>query len=345
MPIIKAEKLEKLTYDLCRKSGSPVEEAELVSQRLVKANLTGHDSHGVARLELYMRRLKEGRLIPGSHIDILKENDVTAQITGNWGYGQVGATQAMDYAIKKARGHSLCAVGLREVNHIGRLADYVGTAADANMVALMVTNAGGFSKLMAPAGGKTRRLSTNPIAAAFPSRREFPVIIDMATSCVSEGKVAYWRDSGIAAPDKAILDKDGEPTVKAGDFYEGGAILPIGGEVAYKGFILNFMIEVLGGILTGAGYLKEDVERFSNGSLMIVIDLKVFRSLQDFTEELDFLIDYIKSSPKAADVTQIFCPGEKEALMEKERRMTGIDIPEPTWKELQSVYSEFGVAV
>jgi uncharacterized oxidoreductase len=343
MPVVEAAALSTLTFELCRASGSPETEAKLVSGRLVKANLTGHDSHGVARLELYMRRLKEGKLRPGAKMSVLRENDVTAQVSGNWGYGQVGASQAMEYAIGKAREHSLSMVGLREVNHIGRLSDYVVSAASEKMVALMMTNAGGFSKLVAPAGGRTRRLSTNPIAAAFPSRCEFPVVIDMATSCVSEGKVAYWRDSDTPAPDNTLLDATGQPTNRAADFYEGGSILPIGGAFAYKGFILNFMIEVLAGILTGAGCLREDVDRFSNGSLIIVIDIEEFRSLKSFTEELDELIDYIKVSPRAAD-EQILCPGEKEALIEKERLVTGIDIPEPTWRELQGLCVEFGVS-
>lgn len=345
MPTFTPDHLENLTAELCRKTGSPDAEARLVAKRLVGANLTGHDSHGIARLNLYMTRVAQGRLIPGSTIEVLQDNDVTAQVSGNWGYGQVGATQAMDLAIERARVHSICAVGLRDVNHIGRLSDYVVAAADAGMVALMMTNAGGFSKLVAPAGGSTRRLSTNPIAAAFPSRREHPVVIDMATSCVSEGKVAYWRDSSTPAPANTLLDNTGKVTTEASDFYEGGAILPIGGAFAYKGFILNFMIEVLGGVLTGAGFLREEVDRFSNGSLMIVVDVKRFRSIEQFTEDLDHLIDYVKRSPEDPDGSGIFCPGEKEAETEGLRRKTGIDIPEPTWRELENLFSEHDVPV
>ncbi|MBS13553.1 MAG: hypothetical protein CME19_18385 [Gemmatimonadetes bacterium] len=345
MPLILAKTLKRLTSDLCGATGSPQEEADRVAELLVGANLAGHDSHGVARLGLYMTRVGEGRLVPGAGISVLSEDEGTVSISGNWGYGQMAATQTMAYAIDKARSRSVVVAGLRETNHLGRLSDYVLMAADAGRVGLMFTNAGGFSKLVAPYGGATRRMSTNPLAIAFPSASKPHVCMDMSTACVSEGKVAHWKAAGTSAPPDTILDPEGKATTDPSTFYEGGAILSLGGPYGHKGFVLNFAIEILAGVLTGAGYLREEVDRFSNGSLMILIDPAAFGPAGALQLGIQDLVDYLKASPEDESGNGILVPGEREAAMAEQRSVEGIDIPPETWSMLVELCSKSGVSV
>lgn len=333
--------LESTARAVLSAAGSPPAEAELVAQRLVKANLTGHDSHGIIRLHQYMDWLRAGTLKPGRHVEVVRDSGSTAVLTGHRGFGQTIATEAMTIAIAKAREHNLAAVGVRDLLHVGRLADYVVLAARQGLVALMFTCTGGFSHLVAPFGGFQRRMSTNPLAAAFPSDRDQPIVMDFASSAYAEGKFKVMRDAGGQMPPHVLLDKDGRPSVNPHDLYAGGAIRPLGGDQGYKGYLLNFLIEVLGGILTEGGHMgKEEKPLFSNSSLMIVLNVTAYRALPDFKRELENLIAYLKGA-HSAEGQQVLYPGEKEALMEQRRRAEGIPLPKATVEGLQFELDHF----
>jgi uncharacterized oxidoreductase len=322
-------------------AGSPGPEADLISARLVKANLTAHDSHGIIRLHQYMDTLRSGVIKPGRKAEVVRDNGSTAVLKGNRGYGQSIATEAMQVAIAKAKEYNLAAVGVMDLHHIGRLADYVVLAAQQNLVALMFTSGGGFSHLVTPFGGSQRRMSTNPFAAAFPSDREWPIVMDFATSAYAEGKFKVMRDAGGKMPPNVLLDKDGRPSVDPNDLYAGGAIRPLGGDQGYKGYLLNFLIEVVAGILTNGGHMgKEDQPLFNNASLMIVLNVTAFRALPDFKRELENLIAYLKGA-REAEGQHVLYPGEKEAQLEQHRRAAGIPLPKATVEGLQFELDHF----
>lgn len=336
------ERLCGAARDLCLASGSPQAEADLVSTRLLKANLTGHDSHGIIRLAMYMRWMRDGWIEPGRTPEIVKDGGATCLVDGNRGYGQVAADYAMTVAIERAQAHGIAGVGVTNLGHIGRLADYVIRAAQANMVGMLFTSTGGKSSLVAPGGGKTRRMSTNPIAVAFPSDREQPIVFDMATSAYAEGKFRVMVDAGASSPENMIIDKEGHPTTNPADFYDGGAILPAGG---YKGYLLNFMVEALGGLLTGGGYMgKEEDPLFNNCTMMIVIDVARFRDLPGFKEDLEGFVAYLKASP-AQPGEEVLHPGELEARREAERLRTGVPLAHKTVQDLQEELDRHGVII
>ncbi len=322
-------------------AGSPTAEAHLISQRLIQANLTAHDSHGIIRLHQYMDTLRSGAIKPGRKAEFVKDNGSTAVLKGNRGFGQTIATEAMQVAIAKATEYNLAAVGVTDLHHIGRLADYVVMAAQQNLVALMWTSGGGFSHLVTPFGGNERRMSTNPFAAAFPSDREWPIVMDFATSAYAEGKFKVMRDAGGQMPPNVLLDKAGRPSTDPNDLYGGGAIRPLGGDQGYKGYLLNFLVEVLAGILTNGGHMgKEEKPLFNNSSLMIVLNVAVYRALPDFKRELENLIAYLKNA-RAAEGDGVLYPGEKEVRMERKRRATGIPLPQATVEGLQFELEHF----
>ena len=337
------EFLQSALHDLCVASGSPPEEAALVSSRLLKANLAGHDSHGLIRMPWYLGQIKEGRLNPGQQPVVHVDAGPVALVNGNRGYGQVGAEFAMMECIRRAEKHGISAVGVTNLGHIGRLADYVVSAANAGLVGMVFTSTGGYSKIVAPFGGKSRRMSTNPIAAAFPSDGPHPVVFDMATSAFAEGKFRVLRDAGLMAPENLLLDPDGNPTNDPEQFYAGGAILPLGAEQGYKGYLLNFLVEVLGGLMTGGGYLgKEQDPPFNNCSMMIALNVEAFRAMADFKSELGALIQYLKETPPGSE-GGVLSPGELEVRKTQERRAGGVPLAPATVEALQAELDHFGV--
>jgi uncharacterized oxidoreductase len=334
---VSPELLERAAYEIFRANGSPEHEARQIAGQLVLSNLGGHDSHGVIRLPTYMQWLREGKIQPGARNTFPRDNGSTALIDGNWGYGQTAMMQAAEVAIERARAHGVSAVGVTRLMHIGRLADYALAGARAGMVSLVCTTAAGAGATVAPFGSIARRIATNPLAAGFPcSGSRGPVWFDMATSTVAEGKVQVARDAKKPLPEGILIDKSGNPTTNPLDLYEGGAILPAGGSHGYKGYLMAFMVEVLAGLLTGAGYVgKSENPKFDNCTFMICIDVARFRPLDAFTRELDQLIDYLKATPSRPG-EEVLYPGEVEKRREAERRRTGIPLAEETVNKLQA---------
>lgn len=339
------DKLRQAIHDLCRASGSPEEEADLVSRSLIQSDLTGHPSHGVLRIPLYMRLIRRNLIKPGARPEFLMDNGSSALISGNGSYGQTAAEKAMEVAIERAHAYGVAAVGVTDLSHIGRLADYAVSAARANCLGMVFTSGGGTGSLVAPFEGSSPLMATNPLAVGFPSDREYPVVFDMATSVFAEGKFRVMRASGRPAPENTLIDKEGRPSTNPDDLFDGGAILPLGGEQGYKGYLLNFMVEVLAGMLTGGGSLgRDEVPSFDNCTMMIVIDVTRFRRLPEFKSDLEKMIAYLKGSP-VLEGKEVLYPGEMEERKEKEVRATGIAVAERTLERLQEEMDHYKVPI
>lgn len=342
---IPPDSLERAAFEIFKASGSPEAEARLIASRLLKSNLAGHDSHGVIRIPFYMRLLRDGIIKAGAEVEIVKDNGATVLVDGHWGYGQSAMEQTSHIAIERAQEHGISAVGVTHLLHIGRLADYAITAANAGLIGIVSTSAGGVGQKVTPFGGIAARIATNPFAAAFPGGAYAPVVFDMATSTVAEGKVQVMRDGKLEAPENILIDKEGNPTRNPLDLYEGGAILPVGGAKGYKGYLMAFMVEVLAGLLTGGGFVgKEEDPAFNNCTFMICIDVESFRPLDTFKGEIDRLIDYLKATP-ARPGEGVLYPGEVEARKEEERRRTGIPLADTTVKNLQQEMDTLGIPI
>lgn len=341
MPVLNYEKLRRLSVEIFKVAGVPDKEAELVSEFLVKANLAGHDSHGVIRIPPYVKRIRKGEVVPGAKLDVVSETHTTALLNGNWGLGQVVGTKAMKMAIEKAKKNMVGVVCAFNCNHVGRLADYMMMAVEEDMIGIAAVNS---LKGVAPYGGMERMLSTNPISYAFPTNQEKPFVLDIATSVCAEGKVRVKLHKGEKLPDGWIIDKEGNPSNNPADFYSGGAILPLGGEVGYKGFGLSLAVEVLGGILSKAGCSYLEAKK-GNGVFMEAINIEGFISVDNFKEEMDNLIRAIKNSKPRPGFDEILIPGEIEFRTEQKRLHEGIYIPEKTWNEIKDTAKKLGIDI
>jgi len=340
MPIFYANQLIDVGTKIFSAAGAPLEEARIVSELLVKSNLVGHDSHGIIRVIQYVNEIENGSIRPGARIEIVRETPSIAVLNGKWGFGQVVAKKAMEIAVEKARKNTVSIVCAFNCNHIGRLADYAIMASENDMIGIVMVNS---TKFVAPHGGRERLLSTGPMCFAFPSYLEFPLVIDVATSVVAEGKVRVALHKGEKIPYGWIIDKNGNPSNDPKDLYDGGALLPLGGdEHGHKGFGLGLAVEVLSGILTGAGCAYEEGKK-GNGVFFEAINIGDFMPIEEFKKRASDLIRVIKSSKPRPGFKEILVPGEPEYLTEKIRLKEGIYVPEKTWEEIKNLAKKLGV--
>ena len=344
MPTLKCEPLETLARDVFQAITVPPAGAAWMATLLVRANLRGHDSHGVIRVPQYVASWKKGEADPKAEPVVVQDGPATALLDGKGGFGQIVARRGMEVAMAKAAAIGVAAVGVYNSNHIGRLADYTEMALERDMLAFLAVNAGGAGQRMAPWGGRAPRLSTNPFAFACPTGSAVPISFDVATTVAAEGKVRVKRNRKEQTPPGWLIDADGKPTTDPNALYgkPEGSILPVGG---HKGYSLALMVEVLGGIMARAGHSRENPGPVMNGIFMVVVDIARFVSPQNFRSEVDDLIRYLKTSPVAPGASEIMYPGEPEARAEAERRQRGIFVEEETWGQIAQAARDLGVAV
>jgi LDH2 family malate/lactate/ureidoglycolate dehydrogenase len=344
MPVFTPQALHDTGYALLQAAGASAEEAQIVIEHLVGANLAGHDSHGMILLPTYIARIKRGHIVPGAPLTIERETPTTAYINGNWGFGYVVTTRAMEMAIAKAKAHHVAAVTIYQQSHVGRLADYPLMAAREGMIGLITCDSGRAPKVVVPFGGRVARLGTNPLSVAFPSDLDGPIFLDMATSAVAAGKISVQRNRRQPAPPGWIIDKEGNPTTDVEAFYNGGAILPMGGDQAHKGYVLSFMVETLSGILTGLGFGVDPQGRHNDGTFLAVFDVNAFRPLTEFKQEMAAFVAYLKETPPAAGFDEVLYPGEFEYRTAQQRQHDGIYVEEETWSQITALQKEYGLA-
>ena len=348
MPVIKAEKLEGECARIFVGAGLSDQEARQVAHSLVLANLMGHDSHGAIRVAQYLEALEDGRVKAGQQLQIVRQAKASAVVDGGLGFGQTVCHQAMKLAMDKARDHSVAAVELGNSSHIGRLGEYVEVAAGADMIGMVMCNNHGGGLWQPPFGGIDARMSPNPIAVGFPTGREFPIVVDMTTSVVAEGKVRVKRNQGESLPEGWILDAEGNPTTDPAALYgpPRGAILPFGGIAGHKGYALSVMVDILSGALGGAGCSRDaSIKGGRNGVFLMAIDIAAFTGTDQFQEEVETFIDYLKSSRLMPGFDEIALPGELEYRMRRQREKEGLFIDDETWRQICAAGQTVGIEV
>ena len=346
MPNLTQNQLQKITTDIFEAGGVPSDEAAIIGELLVASNLAGHDSHGVIRIPQYIGLIESGLIQPGAPLEIEQESASHALINGNWGFGHVIAQKAMSLAIEKAKSSTISAISVYNCNHIGRIGSYPMMAAEAGMVGITMVNAGGAALYVAPFGGSDGRLATNPIAIATPTREGHPILLDITSSVVAQGKIRVAVNRGEPVPLGWIINSEGEPTSNPQDLMETppGALLPLGGIAGHKGYALGLMIDILGGALSGAGCSGSGTTRLQNGVLMIALNIVNFTPLDDFYEHIEGLVAHVKASPTAPGFDEILTPGEIEARQTERRLREGIPIDDETWRQIRETAAEVGIS-
>ena len=341
MPNIDATRLQQTSTRIFAAMGAPQADAAWIATLLVRANLRGHDSHGVIRIPQYSQSVKDGSVDPKSPVRVTMETPVLARLDGGRGFGQPVARRGMEIAIAKAQAAGLSAVTLANTSHVGRLADYAEMAAAQGLIGMLWANCiHGLN--VAPWGGAARRLGTNPHAIAVPGPDGPRMVLDFATSVVAEGKMRVKRNRRQQVPLGWFLDAEGRPNTDPERFYADppGSLLAAGD---HKGYGLSLAVEILGGIVSGTGPAGPGSGTFANGTLMICLDAGRFLPPADFDTQVTALFDWVRSTPLAEGASEILIPGEPEARLEAERRRDGIPVEDETWSQIAAVARDLGV--
>jgi len=352
MVTIQVSNLIDFVAQVFARTGSSPAEATRIATYLTTANLTGHDSHGVIRVPVYVRWNKMGAVVPDQTVELAVDTPALAVVDGKHGYGQTVGPQAVRIGIEKCKASGLAAVALRNAGHIGRIGDWAEMAAAEGLVSIHFVNAAG-SVLVAPYGGVERRLSTAPYCVGIPRQGQGPIVLDFATSIVAEGKVLVASRGGKKLPQGALIDLDGtlseDPAVLYGpyqadgprDYSQGTGAIRAFGE--HKGSGLALICELLGGALTGNGATALN-RPFANGMFSIYVDPKRVDTDNFFDGEISRYVSYFKDTRPAAGTDAVLIPGEPEAAKRAERTKNGVPLPDDTWAAIVNTAREVGVS-
>ncbi|MDE0228772.1 MAG: Ldh family oxidoreductase, partial [Spirochaetaceae bacterium] len=264
------ETLHAFSIAVLTAAGAPDGHAGTVADHLVDANLAGHDSHGAHRLMQYTDAIDQGGIDPQASPRTVSEGTTTAVLDATGVFGQVAGLAATELAIAKACEHGTAVVGVRGANHVGRAGVYALKMAEAGLVGQVFCSGRG-AGIVAPWGGTTPLLSTNPIAVAVPTAGD-PILVDITTSVTAEGKVRVARYAGKELAPGQILDRDGNPSTRPDDLYNGGSMLPLGGLMGHKGYGLSVVVDLLGALLTGGSAGGKRGGGFSNNLTLWAAD-------------------------------------------------------------------------
>jgi LDH2 family malate/lactate/ureidoglycolate dehydrogenase len=304
--------------------GAAEDEAPLVAESLVRAEMRGTDTHGLPYLELLAERVEARMVAVPTRVTIVKDEAATALLDGGNGIGQYAGWKAMGMSIQKAREYGVGLTLVRRTNNLGFLAFYTIQAATHGCVGLAMGNA---NAAISPWGGAEAFFGTNPLSIAVPTDGE-PVALDMSSSVVARGKVRKAQRLGEKIPLGWALDEAGVPTDDPGAALK-GTLVPIGGP---KGYGLALMVDILAGMLSGAAFGKE-IKSFHQllgptevGALTLAIDVERFMPLGHFRKLMHGYVDSIRGSRKAKGTDRIYLPGEIESERARASRERGIEL-------------------
>jgi len=337
--LIQSETIRRIVRKLLIAEGARTNDATVVADHLVDANLAGHDSHGVARVARYVNDMRRGAINVKANIRVERETAGTLVVHGDWGFGQVVTAFTFDRLMERARTQGIAAAGIHHCNDTARLGAYTHAAAQAGFFALMMVNDGGWEPMIAPWGGRKALFSTNPISAAAPGPDGPAFCVDFSTSVTAVSAVRLAAMRGETLPPATLLDHAGHPTVDPMDLLgePHGSILPLGAPAAgHKGFGLNLIIDVLCGALAGAGCSGTGT-RDAQGIFAMVLNVDAFTDREAFLQHLQGLLDAIRANPTQPGTDRIRVPGESAEQMKVNRQREGIEIDAPIWEEIRTL--------
>lgn len=332
------EEVKQLVLSIAQAAGVSREDAGIFSDSLVESDLYGMSTHGVSRVNIYVRRILKGLIEPRAEIIIENRRRSVLIVDAGNGLGQVQAMKVLERLIPLARDNGVATATIRNSQHFGALAYYCNRAARENMILIATTNS---EPAMSPEGGCQAYFGTNPIAASFPTGKGFYVLkIDLSTSSVARGNIIAAHKKGEPIPIGWAYDVEGNPTTDAEKALM-GTVLTMAG---HKGYALALMVEIFSGILSGAafgaaiGSMYKDMDRKQDvGHFFCLLDIDAFMDVSEFKERIDQMIDEIKACRRRTGVEEILVPGERSFRKAKENRVKGILIDGETMREFKTL--------
>jgi LDH2 family malate/lactate/ureidoglycolate dehydrogenase len=336
--------LEDLVAQLAAGMGMPPQDAARFAEVLVDADLHGVSTHGVSRLNIYLKRIDAGLIDPRAALTVDRQRGSILALDAGNGLGQVQARKALDMLMPLAQENGVAAATIRNSQHFGALSWYCNHAASRKMVLLAMTNC---EPAMSPEGGYEAFFGTNPIAASFPTGKGFPVKIDLATSNVARGNIIAAQKKGSPIPMGWALDREGRPTTDPSEALL-GTVLTMAG---HKGYALALMVELFSGVLSGSaigsdvGSMYKNMDRKQDvGHFFCLFDVSAFLDYDEYLRRIDETIDRIKAARKRPGVEEILVPGERSSRKARANSAEGIPISGETVAELEQWCARLHIA-
>ncbi len=342
---VSVERLRDFISTAFETSGIPAADARILGELMAEADLQGSDGHGVIRLAPYIRRNQGGAVNLRPTIRVVQERAAMALIDGDNGMGHLVMKRATELAIEKARTAGVAWVGSVNSNHAGPASLYARMPLKHDMLGLYF--AVGNANHLPAFGGLSMLLSTNPIACAIPAGEEAPVVLDMATTVTSYGKVKTKAQRGEMMPEGWMVERDGTPLLdpKRADQ---GFLVPIGG---YKGYGLALIIGLLAGTLNGAAMGKQvidfnhdDTTASNTGQAIMVIDPAAFGDVAAFKARVDTVVRDLRASERMPGVERIWVPGEQSNMKRIDYAKNGIPIAPQLKTVLAKLAADLGIS-
>ncbi len=341
MPIVSEQNLRRFISEVFVARGMAAANAQIMADSLVWANLRGVDSHGVVRLRRYLQMIEQGLMNVVPTIRIETRAGSALSIDADKAPGAVAMRTAADHLLKPAQTQGVAMAVVGAMTHTGALGYYTSRLAEAGLASIAMSAS---IPLMPYHGAAIASLGTNPLSLAVPAGDESrPLVLDMASSVVSLGKLIQARRSGTSLEPGWFVDADGNPTIDPG-----AAKMPMPFAGA-KGSGLSLMIECFTSLLSGSSILSEALQQRSEPSrhrqtgMIIAINVSTFVDLKSFYTEVQKLSKLIKTLPRVRGVDCLLLPGERGYLCMTQRQMNGIPLPSSVCDELNSVGTKLNI--
>jgi LDH2 family malate/lactate/ureidoglycolate dehydrogenase len=341
---IVVKKLSDYCVDALCTAGLKPEDARVVADVLVATDMWGTFSHGTGALINYVNTMRAGGIDPSASPEVVEEGISWAVVDGHSSMGMLGSSMAMKMAIDRARDRTISWVGVRNSSHFGAAGYYANMAAEHDMIGIAMSNAD--PNMIVP-GARGHVIGNNPLAYAIPAGNEYPLLLDIALSAVAAGKIFAMKALGRSIPDTWLTNAEGLPTLEVGDWPKSGSMIPMAG---HKGYGIALLVEILTGVLTGAGVLSQakswilqSEESSRLGHAFVVVNVGSIIPIEIFKDRIDTMINQIRESPKATGSERILVPGEIEWEKRDDALKHGIPLPESAFASLYSTGRQLGI--
>jgi len=348
---VSRDKLFNFVVEIFKRLDVPEEDAKVVADNLIMADMRGIESHGVQRLKRYVDGIEKGAVNAHPNIRVVKDSPVFAVLDGDEALGQVAGYRAMYMAIEKAKKIGVGIVSVRNSNHYGIAGYYAYMAVKEDLIGISMTTS---RPLVAHTGAMEKFMGTNPIAVAAPVEGDYPFLLDMATSVVPSGKVEVYRRKSKPVPGEwAISTETGEIIYDPNEILgPKGTILPLGGlgEITggHKGYGLSAAVDILAGILNGATWSRHvggTSDKHSDvGHFFMAIDPGAFGDRDEFKKNMKKFVDELRSAKKHPKFQRIWVHGEKGFLTYETRLKLGVPVYRKVYEEMNEIARKLGVS-
>lgn len=344
---VSAERLTNFTTRVFRKLGVGEEDAHITADMLVKTDLRGIDSHGVARLKAYVEGIKEGLINPKPETKLFSQAPATAIMDGDKGLGFVVGYRAMMEAMRRAEAVGTGFVTVRNSTHFGAGSNYSIMALSRNLIGISMTTGGIRMVVPGSTGGGG---GINVMSVAVPTSQEAPFVLDIATTVAAVGKTEIALRKSVNIPEGWVVDKENKPIVDPSKALAEGAWLPLGGTPqlgSYKGFGLSVVVDILSSVLSGSipcpEFPNEPNSRLKGNHFLGALNINGFMPADEFKTAMDKMVKVYRALPKAEGVDRIYLAGELEQKTEQERRSKGIPLDPVIINTLQEIAKELKI--